>query len=270
MRSAVSAVIISAILISLFGCGKSAEKPEASKPTGETKTASGIRELKELKITDVKVGTGRAVKKDDILYMTYTGTLKDGTQFDSNAGPDGNPFRLVLGTGMVIKGWDDGLVGMKVGGERKLEIPANLAYGEQSPMEKIPAGADLYFTVRLDDAIIKGEEEFFDKKDIQVGTGRAVAMGDLIEAQYLMKLPNGKVIDDRMAPDKKVTFRVGPRKAESDQLIPTGLSAALVGTKVGGTRFVRLPPLIGWGTDTSGGVPVNSIIHIEVKVVKVL
>jgi FKBP-type peptidyl-prolyl cis-trans isomerase len=104
-------------------------------------TASG------LKIDDLKVGDGAEAKKGDTVSVHYTGTLKDGTKFDSSL-DRGQPFSFTLGAGMVIKGWDEGVAGMKVGGKRKLIIPAELAYGNQAK-GKIPANSELTFEVEL-------------------------------------------------------------------------------------------------------------------------
>jgi peptidylprolyl isomerase len=102
-----------------------------------------------LKYIDVKVGTGKEAKKDDIVAVHYTGTLKDGKKFDSSL--DHNPpepLVLQLGAGMVIKGWDEGIAGMKEGGVRKLIIPPDLGYGAGGK-GPIPGNATLIFEVEL-------------------------------------------------------------------------------------------------------------------------
>ena len=101
-----------------------------------------------LKIEDVRVGTGVEAKAGDSITVNYLGTLLDGTKFDSSY-DRGTPFTFTLGAGSVIKGWDEGLVGTKVGGKRKLTIPPDLAYGAQSPSPKIPANSTLVFEVEL-------------------------------------------------------------------------------------------------------------------------
>ena len=101
----------------------------------------------ELKIIDQRVGTGPVAKTGDALSMNYKGTLLNGKVFDQSYGR--GPFDFQLGAGNVIKGWDQGIVGMKVGGKRKLVIPADLAYGEQSPSPDIPANSTLVFEVEL-------------------------------------------------------------------------------------------------------------------------
>jgi FKBP-type peptidyl-prolyl cis-trans isomerase len=87
-------------------------------------------------------------KKGDSLKMHYTGTLEDGTEFDSSI-PRGDPFTFTLGTGQVIKGWDQGLIGMCEGEKRKLVIPSDLGYGDRGSPPKIPGGATLIFEVEL-------------------------------------------------------------------------------------------------------------------------
>ncbi|XP_066026430.1 peptidyl-prolyl cis-trans isomerase FKBP2-like [Pocillopora verrucosa] len=87
-------------------------------------------------------------KSGDTLHMHYTGTLKDGTQFDSSI-PRGEPFVFTLGVGQVIKGWDQGLLNMCEGEKRKLVIPSDLGYGDRGAPPKIPGGATLVFEVEL-------------------------------------------------------------------------------------------------------------------------
>lgn len=87
-------------------------------------------ENSELKITDTLEGTGTAVVKGALILCHYQGLLEDGTEFDSSH-KHGRPFQTVIGVGRVIKGWDQGLMGMKEGGRRSLFVPSHLAYGER-------------------------------------------------------------------------------------------------------------------------------------------
>jgi FKBP-type peptidyl-prolyl cis-trans isomerase len=107
------------------------------------------RPAPEVKIEDTRVGTGLTVGAGMSLTVNYTGTLTDGTVFDTSVGK--RPFTFVLGVGEVIAGWDTGLVGMKVGGQRKLTIPSELGYGPQGS-DPIPPNATLIFEVELLDA----------------------------------------------------------------------------------------------------------------------
>ncbi len=101
----------------------------------------------KLEITDLVVGTGVTAEKGKTVSVHYTGTLINGTVFDSSI-PRGQPFVFPLGAGRVIKGWDEGVVGMKVGGKRKLVIGSDLAYGPDG-YGPIPAAATLVFEVEL-------------------------------------------------------------------------------------------------------------------------
>lgn len=98
----------------------------------------------------------RKSKTGDTLHMDYTGTLEDGTEFDSSI-PRGQPFVFTLGAGQVIKGWDQGLLNMCVGEKRKLVIPSHLAYGDRGAGDKIPGGATLIFEVDLLKIVGKSE-----------------------------------------------------------------------------------------------------------------
>ena len=107
-----------------------------------TTTASG------LKYEDSTIGNGAEAKAGDTVSVHYTGWLKDGTKFDSSK-DRGQAFSFNLGAGMVIKGWDEGLTGMKAGGTRKLTIPPELGYGARGAGNVIPPYATLIFEVEL-------------------------------------------------------------------------------------------------------------------------
>jgi peptidylprolyl isomerase/FKBP-type peptidyl-prolyl cis-trans isomerase FkpA len=116
------------------------ETSAMSEPQGESKGG--------LKIEDQKVGTGEPAKAGDTVSVHYTGWLTNGTKFDSSK-DRGQPFSFPLGAGRVIKGWDQGVAGMKVGGKRKLTIPPDLAYGPRGAGGVIPPNAELIFEVEL-------------------------------------------------------------------------------------------------------------------------
>ena len=108
----------------------------------------GAQEVKDLIVKDVKVGTGKEAKDGNTVTVHYTGTLTNGKKFDSSKDRK-QPFSFQLGRGEVIKGWDRGVKGMKVGGIRKLTIPAHLGYGDRGAGADIPPGATLLFDVEL-------------------------------------------------------------------------------------------------------------------------
>lgn len=102
----------------------------------------------ELMITDTQTGTGAEAVNGTMVSVHYTGMLEDGSVFDSSI-PRGEPITFQLGAGMVIQGWEQGILGMKVGGKRHLVIPSDLAYGPQGRPPVIPANATLIFDVEL-------------------------------------------------------------------------------------------------------------------------
>ena len=120
-----------------------------NRPT-PTVTAPPVPTAEEkLGIEDITIGTGRVARAGDQISVQYTGTLLDGSKFDSSYDHGGRPFDFKLGAGMVIKGWDRGLQDMKVGGKRKLTIPPSLAYGANGHPPVIPPNATLVFVVEL-------------------------------------------------------------------------------------------------------------------------
>jgi FKBP-type peptidyl-prolyl cis-trans isomerase len=116
--------------------------PAAAAEKQVIKTTSGLQYI------DEKVGDGGEAKAGDLVSVHYTGRLKDGTKFDSSVDRK-QPFKFPLGAGRVIKGWDEGVAGMKVGGKRKLIIPAELGYGAAGAGGVIPPNAELHFDVEL-------------------------------------------------------------------------------------------------------------------------
>lgn len=127
-----------------------AEKKAAAKKAPKKEKAAKVTKTKDgLEITDTKVGDGAEAKLGSKITVHYRGTFKDGKEFDSSYGA-GQPITFELAVGRLIKGWTDGIPGMKVGGKRHLSIPWKLAYGERgTPDGTIPPKTDLLFDVEL-------------------------------------------------------------------------------------------------------------------------
>jgi FKBP-type peptidyl-prolyl cis-trans isomerase len=140
------------VLLFSSGCQRPAEAP---RPAARAKSDDLPPMLPGIDKEDVVQGTGPAAKKGDRVSVHYTGRLLDGTQFDSSL-DRGTPFEFVLGARQVIEGWDDGVVGMKKGGKRKLTIPPHLAYGKTGSPPKIGPDATLVFEIELLDIIPAG------------------------------------------------------------------------------------------------------------------
>jgi FKBP-type peptidyl-prolyl cis-trans isomerase len=123
-----------------------ARVPNTSAPTKVT--GEGVKSDSGLQYWDIKVGTGSEAKSGDKVKVHYTGWFTSGKKFDSSVDAQ-QPYSFTLGQGNVIKGWDEGVAGMKVGGKRQLRIPPELAYGEQGYKNIIPPNSTLIFDVQL-------------------------------------------------------------------------------------------------------------------------
>jgi FKBP-type peptidyl-prolyl cis-trans isomerase FkpA len=134
--------LIAALLAAAFPFLVPACARQETTPAAEVTTATG------LKYQDLKVGDGPEAASGKIVEVHYTGWLESGKKFDSSLDRH-SPFTFRLGAGDVIKGWDQGVAGMKVGGKRKLIIPPDLGYGKRGAGEVIPPGATLIFEVEL-------------------------------------------------------------------------------------------------------------------------
>ncbi len=133
--------ILPLALLLLTSCSESNMKPQGNRMTRQ-KMASGL----EYEI--IKEGIGASPKRGQQVTVHYTGTLENGTKFDSSV-DRGQPFTFTIGVGQVIKGWDEGVMAMKVGEKRRLIIPANLGYGARGAGRLIPPHATLIFEVEL-------------------------------------------------------------------------------------------------------------------------
>lgn len=145
--TAIIAIISLIAMLVYLAVPRSAASPTES--TENNLSASSTTNMPtDLNVSVIKEGSGEPAKNGDTLLVHYTGTLEDGTVFDSSI-PRGSPFSVTLGKGQVIPGWELGLLGMKVGEERKLVIPPELAYGKDGFTGVIPGNATLTFDVQL-------------------------------------------------------------------------------------------------------------------------
>ncbi len=147
MKNIISIIIVLlAIILSFYLLNETLKSEEVIEKTEEIESEETV---KDLAIEILEEGTGEEAQNGDSLKVHYTGTLEDGTKFDSSL-DRGDPFVFTLGAGQVIQGWDLGLLGAKVGDKRKLTIPADLGYGETGAAEgKIPPRATLIFEIEV-------------------------------------------------------------------------------------------------------------------------
>jgi FKBP-type peptidyl-prolyl cis-trans isomerase len=151
MTKYIAAIAILLALTAIFALAQTATKksaaPNTSAPTKVT--GNGTRTPSGLVYWDIRVGTGEVAKEGSHVRVHYTGWLISGKKFDSSVDA-GKPFDFTIGNGEVIKGWEEGVSGMKVGGKRQLRIPPSLGYGaEGTPGGPIPPNANLIFDVQL-------------------------------------------------------------------------------------------------------------------------
>jgi FKBP-type peptidyl-prolyl cis-trans isomerase FkpA len=131
----------------IAGCSKTPDEPSSDyKPAQGAPLPPGPSTLE---IEELAKGSGRQAQAGDTVHVQYTGTLTNGKKFDSSYDHGGDPFKFTLGKGEVIKGWDQGVAGMHVGGKRRLRIPSDLGYGEKGSPPNIPPNAGLIFEVEL-------------------------------------------------------------------------------------------------------------------------
>lgn len=222
----------------------------------------------KLVITDVTPGTGPAAVSGDSVVVNYVGVRSvDGTMFD-NSYDRGKPFVVQLGAGAVIKGWDQGLVGVQTGGRRQLDIPADLAYGDSPPGDPIKAGDALSFVIEVV-AIIPANKPTDEpaitvapaaniaapsSKTLQDGTGEPLASGDTAATQILFyRADTGAKLRSTWADGKPINIVVG----QGQTLV--SLETAMIGMKVGERRQITVPfvEISGGGGNQSLGLPAN-------------
>jgi peptidylprolyl isomerase len=245
---------------------KSEVKVERSEKKEESMATPTPESLKDLKIEEIKVGEGHPAGSGDLLLVEYTEKLQDGKVFDSNTSDNRQPLAVILGKSRVIPGFSKGLEGLKRGGQRKITIPWQLAYGEEGRPPVIPPKADLIFEVKLLDLVKKEEQDKFEKKDVKVGSGAEATKGKIVKVHYTGKLVNGKKFDSSKDRNQPFEFKLG--KGE----VIKGWDEGLQGMRVGGVRTLRLPPAYGYGeygTGPGGPIGPNQVLLFEVELLDV-
>jgi peptidylprolyl isomerase len=209
----------------------------------------------KLEIKDTVEGKGPASQVGDILTVDYTGTLTDGTKFDSSIGK--KPFQFIIGSGMVIKGWDQGMLGMKAGGKRQLTIPAHLGYGAEGAGE-IPANATLKFDVTL------LQIDRIKSEILTEGKGALKAKaGDTCDLHVDLTDTAGKKIWSTHDGEGKIFQIVVGRTG-----LIKGFTAGVLGMKQGEIRKITVPAEFGYGEKGKPPVEPNTTLVFKIEMVK--
>ena len=247
--------------------GNMAKQKEEQMSNIEVTTESG------LKYVDTVVGDGELPSIGDKVKVHYTGTLEDGTKFDSSRDRN-RPFEFPLGAGRVIKGWDEGLATMRVGGQRKLIIPPDLGYGTRAA-GKIPPNSTLIFDVELLEIVKQFKDTDFDLPGKEIvlesglriiehikGNGDNPKSGQKVTVHYSGFLQTGTKFDSSHDRGKPFEFILGQGQVIS------GWDEGIAQLKKGGKSTLIIPPDLGYGEKGAGGViPPNSTLLFEVELV---
>jgi FKBP-type peptidyl-prolyl cis-trans isomerase len=227
------------------------------------KTASGLQYFDETE------GTGDMPRNGQTCVMHYTYWLWEnnakGKEFDSSKKRD-EPFRFPVGTGKVIKGWDEGVATMKVGGKRDLLIPADLGYGARGAGGVIPPNATLFFEVELLGVMHKTDSGL-EYRDVKVGDGPAPRRGQSCVVHYtgwLWRNAKGRKFDSSKDRGEPFSFAIGQGG------VIQGWDEGVATMKVGGKRELIIPAELGYGARGSGrDIPPNSTLFFEVELLDV-
>jgi peptidylprolyl isomerase len=240
----------------------------AADPRQDDKSAAKTWQQTEsgLQYLDKKEGTDDSPQRGQYCLVHYTGWLWEnnakGKEFDSSVGR-GEPFMFPVGMGRVIKGWDEGVASMKVGGKRELLIPAKLGYGERGAGGVIPPNATLLFEVELLN-VMKKTETGLQYLDAKVGNGPTPKKGQTCVVHYTgwlwVRDSKGPKFDSSLDGGAPLEFAVGR------QQVIAGWDEGVATMKVGGKRHLLIPPNLGYGARGAGGViPPNATLFFEVE-----
>jgi peptidylprolyl isomerase len=226
--------------------------PAPSHDVVATRTLDGGIEVEVL-----TEGKGEAVRAGDVAFVHYTGTLKDGTKFDSSR-DRGQPFPVIVGKGLVIPGWDRALEAMRGGDRWRVTVPAGLAYGEKAMGGVIPANSDLVFDMEVVDVQrVKVEV-------LTEGKGAPVLAGSQVAVHYTGTLLDGKQFDSSRDRGQPFTLRVG-----AGQVI-SGWDATLLQMRQGDRWKVTIPWKLAYGERGSPpAIPARADLVFDMEVLQV-
>ncbi|HTQ12203.1 MAG TPA: FKBP-type peptidyl-prolyl cis-trans isomerase [Fimbriimonadaceae bacterium] len=218
----------------------------------------GLPQAPHVEIENLKAGAGERAAADDRVYVTYLCALANGTVVDSNTSPTAEPFTFRLGAVEVVAGFEQGVTGMRVGGKRKVRVPAALAYGSVA-IGKVPPNSDLTFDVTLLGIVKHGKEKAVQTSDLRQGTGaRVVKRGDTVRVSCVGSFLNGKVFERDAGSH---SFVVGAGR------VPPCFESGVIGMRVGGIRKIVAPPDAAYRYYPSKVVPPLQEVVLKIKLI---
>ncbi len=275
--------ILLTILVTLLSVACTAQIPAPSQPTTASNEERTVTTPSGLTFIELAPGSGDLARPGDVVDVHYRGTLANGTQFDSSYSR-GQPLQFILGQGMVIAGWDEGISMMRKGGKARLIIPPQLAYGSRGAGGVIPPNATLTFEVELVEirpgpaaapqAVADGDyattASGLRSYDLQVGTGAEAVAGRTVLVHYTGWLTDGTRFDSSRQPRRPMgrqepfSFRLGAGE------VIKGWDEGVAGMRVGGKRQLVIPPNLAYGDRGAGQViPPGATLIFEVELVDV-
>ncbi len=252
--------------------------PVASFPDGKPAVEIPSESPSELVITDLFDGSGEPAKEGDVVEVNYVGVrTADGTEFD-NSYDRGETFPVTLGTGGVIQGWEQGLIGIKVGGRRQLDIPADLAYGDNPQGDIIQPGDALTFVI--DAVSVKSGPPTADPADepvieVPTSTGAAaVTVTDLVEGDRCLIALAGQTVFIQYVlyrgdtgEELESSWTTGtPIDLALDEANVPAIVDGIIGMGVGGRRLLILPPALGFGAEANAQMGLDATTDIVMLV----
>lgn len=278
-----SFVLIATILISIPSFAQKNEKSKSA--TAETKSKNSKRNIKVnqeyttasgLKYKVTELGKGKKVEVGDKVSVHYTGTLTNGTKFDSSRDRN-QPFSFKVGAGQVIRGWDEGLALLNVGDKAILTIPPAIGYGERN-MGTIPSNSTLIFDIEVVDAAtpvkaapydVKGKDTIVTASGlkyiyVEKGNGAQAENGKTVDVHYTGYLMDGRTFDSSIERGEPISFPLG------QNMVIKGWEEGIALMKVGDKMRLIIPSDLGYGANGAGGViPPNATLIFDVELVNV-
>lgn len=269
MKLKSSLIAACVVLASLTACGGGGDSSSNGNPTKPADNPAGFSQ------TDTVLGTGTLASNTNIVGIRYTAWLysasaadNKGVKIDDNLNAStANVF--VLGSDAVLKGLNQGVAGMKIGGKRTLIVPASLALGA-SGSSSVPPNAGLVFDVQLTDVQALAEAPAFGTVDTVVGTGAAAVTGKTANVKYSAYLYSstaadhkGILVDTNATSSTNFAFKLGAGQ------VVAGFDQGVTGMKVGGKRIVTMPSKLAYGTTGSGAIPGNSGMVFTIELISV-